>query len=91
MTAVVERRRDLGGFDSYYERSRSRGQVIEPRGEKYGRETIRGDKPQAGPDQEMHRGGGGGGGGLRDRPYEGGRGGSRGFQGGGGGGNYRDR
>jgi len=90
MTAVVERRRDVGGYDAYHERSRSRGHILEPRGEKYGREPIRGDKPLAGPDQDMQRSGGGGGG-YRDRPFEGGRGGSRGYQGGGGGGSYRDR
>ena len=83
MTEVVQDRgRAIGGYDRYHERSRSRGQVIEPRGEKYGREIIRGDKPTAGPDQDMH-GGGRGGGGYRDRPSDS-RGGDRD-------GGYRDR
>lgn len=69
MTEVLrERGRDVGGYDRFHDRSRSRGHVIEPRGEKYGRENIRGDKPNAGPDQDMHRGGGGGG--YRDRPSD---------------------
>lgn len=81
MTEVASGRgRDIGGYDNYHDRSRSRGQLIEPRGERYGRETIRGDKPTAGPDQEMHRGGGGG---YRDRPSDS-RGGDRD-------GGYRDR
>jgi len=44
-----------GGYETFFERSRSRGTQIEPRGEKYGRALIRSEKSEAGPDTESGR------------------------------------
>lgn len=97
MAEVARRGRGLetGGFDTFNDRSRSRGEMIEPRGERYGRKSevlpekenrdhIKGDKPTAaGPDKDMHgKDTGSSQGGYRDR-----QGGDR-HEGGGG---YRDR
>ena len=66
MTTAMMRGRDseIGGYDKFHDRSRSRGDLIEHRGERYGRSSatapldlksenvrgIRGDKTEGGPD-----------------------------------------
>ena len=81
-----------GGYDRFHERSRSRGEIREPRAERYGRVVLkdekgirREEKQEGGEMKDMHggrQGGGrqGGGGGYGGDRHEGG-----------GGGGYRDR
>lgn len=81
-----------GGYDHFHERSRSRGEILESRGERYGRVNIkdergaRREEKNEGGEMKDHYGGRQGGGGY---------GGDRGDRGdrheGGGGGGYRDR
>ena len=55
MTEIARGRQMAGGYETFFERSRSRGTQIEPRGEKYGRALIRSEKSEAGPDTESGR------------------------------------
>lgn len=57
-----------GGYDRYHERSRSRGEIVEPRGERYGRPALkdergvrREEKHEGGEMKDMHGGRQGGG------------------------------
>jgi hypothetical protein len=108
MTEVLQERFSRsempGGYDKFHDRSRSRGEVLEPRGERYGRRATdinikdergvrREDKQEGGSMKDMHGGrhGGGGYGGDRFDRHEGGGGGGYRDRGAGGGRGFEDR